>query len=227
MPRTLLQLMASAPEDNQAAPGQTSSPDDRKKRLGQQARVIWLYGLSGAGKSTLATGLALRLEQEGFITQVLDGDVLRAGLNRDLGFSDADRAENIRRVAEVSRLFVQAGVVVINAFITPMRAHREMARQIVGPADFIEVHVDASWEICSRRDLKGLYARARSGGLGQFTGRDSPFEPPERAELVLQTDRESAAQSLKRLHAFVYPKLRPWASSPPPCAGSPGGVPEA
>ena len=212
--------MTAASHDLPPESGPILSPQDRKQRLGQQAKAIWLYGLSGAGKSTLAASLAHRLEREGFITQVLDGDDIRAGMNRDLGFSDADRTENIRRVAEVSKLFVQAGIIVINAFITPTRAQRELAREIVGRGDFVEVYVEASWETCTRRDAKGLYAKASLGQVGQFTGRDSPFEPPERADLVISTDRETVGQSLERLYAFVVPRLRPRIESSPPCSGA-------
>jgi len=182
---------------------------DKEARLRQRGRVIWLYGLSGSGKSTLAAGLERRLQGDGFATQLLDGDLVRAGLNRDLGFSDADRAENIRRVAEVSRLFVQAGLVVIAAFITPTRALRELARGIVGAEDFTEIYVEASWDTCQRRDVKGLYAKAGRGEVTRFTGKDAPFEPPEQADLVVNTERESVDQSLDRIHALVRPRLGP------------------
>ena len=191
------------------APHAAISRADKETRLRQRGRMIWLYGLSGSGKSTLAAGLERRLHGEGFATQLLDGDLVRAGLNRDLGFSDADRAENIRRVAEVGRLFVQAGIVVIAAFITPTRALRALAREIVGAEDFTEIYVEASWDACQRRDVKGLYARAGRGEVPRFTGKDSPFEPPERADLVVNTERESADQSLERIHALVRPRLRP------------------
>jgi adenylylsulfate kinase len=185
------------------------SRQDKEARLRQRARVIWLYGLSGSGKSTLAAALERRLHAEGFTTRLLDGDIVRAGLNRDLGFSDAERAENIRRVAEVSRLFVQAGIVVINAFITPTRALRDQARGIVGADDFIEVYVEASWNTCQQRDPKGLYAQAGRGEVLRFTGRDAPFEPPAQADLVVNTEREPVRQSLERIYAHVRPRLRP------------------
>ena len=183
------------------------SREEREARLRQRARVVWCYGLSGSGKSTLAIALERRLHAEGFTTRLLDGDNLRAGLNRDLGFSEADRAENIRRVAEVSRLFVQAGVVVIAAFITPTRALRKLARDIIGSADFSEVYVEASLATCERRDPKGLYTKADRGQIPQFTGRDAAFEPPARADLVINTDVESVAQSLERLYRHVRPQL--------------------
>jgi adenylylsulfate kinase len=182
---------------------------EKEARLGQHAKVLWLCGLSGSGKSTLAAGLERRLAAAGLTTHLLDGDSVRAGLNGDLGFSDEDRAENIRRVAEVARLFVQAGVVVICSFITPTRALRELARRIVGADDFLEIHVDASLEACARRDPKGLYAKADRGEIRQFTGRDAPFEPPVRADLVINTEHETPDQSLDRLLAFAIPQLRP------------------
>ncbi|HTT57335.1 MAG TPA: adenylyl-sulfate kinase [Opitutaceae bacterium] len=180
----------------------------RQARPAPRAHVIWLYGLSGSGKSTLAAGLERRLRAGGVATVLLDGDVVRAGLNRDLGFSAADRAENIRRVAEVARLFVQAGVVVVAAFITPTRALRALARGIIGASDFTAVYVEASWATCRRRDPKGLYARAGRGEVRQFTGKDAPFEPPERADLAVNTEADPVARSLARLHALVGPRLR-------------------
>ncbi|MGA3008564.1 MAG: adenylyl-sulfate kinase [Opitutaceae bacterium] len=182
---------------------------EKEARLRQRARVIWLYGLSGSGKSTLANALERKLYADGFTTHLLDGDNVRIGLNRDLGFGDADRAENIRRVAEVAKLMVQAGVVVIAAFITPQRALRELARGVIGAEDFLDVHVTASFEACARRDPKGLYAKAASGHVQQFTGRDSVFEPPAPGEagLVIDTEAGTPGQSLEKLHAFVAPQL--------------------
>lgn len=182
---------------------------EKEARLGQKARVIWLYGLSGAGKSTLAVALERRLAAEGRVTHLLDGDNVRTGLNRGLGFSEADRAENLRRVAEVAKLFVQAGVVTLCSFITPLRAHRALAREIIGSEDFLEIYVAASFEACAQRDPKGLYAKAAAGGVGQFTGRDSTFEPPlpDMATLEIATESETPAASLDRLYACVAPRL--------------------
>ena len=182
---------------------------DKEARLRQRGKVIWLYGLSGSGKSTLAIALERRLHAEGVTTHLLDGDNIRTGLNKDLGFSDADRAENIRRIAEVAKLFVQAGVVVICAFITPQRALRSQARAIVGAEDFIEVYTAASFATCEQRDPKGLYAKARAGGVAQFTGRDSGFEPPaaDDAALTIDTEAEDLAASLERLHGAVTPLI--------------------
>jgi adenylylsulfate kinase len=182
---------------------------EKEAKLGQRARVIWLYGLSGSGKSTLAVALERRLHAAGRTTHLLDGDNVRTGLNRGLGFSEADRAENIRRVAEVAKLFAQAGVVVICSFITPLRALRQSAREIVGAGDFIEVFVEASFETCAQRDPKGLYAKAQAGGVKQFTGRDSGFEPPLASDgaLILNTEKEPVETSLERLHAVVTPRI--------------------
>jgi adenylylsulfate kinase len=182
---------------------------EKEMRLKQRARVIWLYGLSGSGKSTLAVALEKRLFAEGFTTQLLDGDNIRTGLNRGLGFAEADRAENIRRVAEVAKLFVQAGVVTICSFITPLNALRQSAREIIGAEDFFDVYVKASFETCARRDPKGLYAKAGAGGVKQFTGKDSAFEEPavDSVSLVIDTEAESAEASLDRLHAAVRPNI--------------------
>lgn len=176
----------------------------------QHARVIWLYGLSGSGKSTLAVALERKLHDEGFTTHLLDGDNVRTGLNRDLGFSDADRSENIRRIAEVSKLFMQAGIVVLCSFITPLRAQRSAARAIIGDEDFTEVYVKASYETCAKRDPKGLYAKAGAGGVKQFSGRDSAFEEPSADDhaLVIDTEAESAEASLARLHTAIIPSIR-------------------
>jgi adenylylsulfate kinase len=181
---------------------------EKETKLRQRARAIWFFGLSGAGKSTLAVGLERRLHAQGFTTHLLDGDNLRTGLNRDLGFSATDRAENIRRVAEVAKLFLQAGVIPIVAFITPMRSLRELARDVIGPDDLIEVYVEASIETCARRDPKGLYARAGGGQIADFTGRTAPFEPPVSASLVINTDAEPIEVSLGRLEQFVLPQLQ-------------------
>ncbi|MDD2763860.1 MAG: adenylyl-sulfate kinase [Opitutaceae bacterium] len=200
--------MADLPENIHPVFDRILSRGEKEARLRQQGRVVWLYGLSGSGKSTLAAALERRLHAEGLVTHLLDGDNVRTGLNRDLGFSEADRAENIRRVAEVAKLFVQAGIVVICAFITPTRALRELARRIIGADDFVEVYVEASADTCARRDPKGLYAKAGQGQIRQFTGHDAPFEPPVQADLVITTDRETIAQSLERLDSLVHSRLK-------------------
>jgi adenylylsulfate kinase len=193
---------------------------EKEARLGQRGLVIWLFGLSGSGKSTLALALERQLHGEGFATQLLDGDNIRSGLNRGLGFSDADRAENIRRIAEVAKLQLGAGLVTICSFITPLRALRTLAQHIIGPADILEVYVKASYAVCAQRDPKGLYAQAARGGVGQFTGRDSLFEEPLATpsgaapigELVLDTELYSPQQCLSMLHLAVLPRIR-WAES--------------
>jgi adenylylsulfate kinase len=154
--------------------------------------------------------LERRLHAEGFTTHLLDGDNVRTGLNRGLGFSDADRAENIRRVAEVAKLFTQAGLVTLSSFITPSRALRNAAREIVGAEDFLEIYVKASFEACAQRDPKGLYAKASAGGVKQFTGRDSGFETPNADDdvLIIDTETESVEASLEKLYAHVLPKIK-------------------
>jgi bifunctional enzyme CysN/CysC len=164
----------------------------RAESKGQQARCIWFTGLSGAGKSTIANLLEKRLHAQGRHTYLLDGDNLRHGLNRDLGFTDADRTENIRRAAEVARLMVDAGLIVLVSFISPFRADRRMAREKFAPGVFAEVFVDTPLAECERRDAKGLYAQARSGRLPNFTGVDSPYENPEAPEVHLLADQRSA-----------------------------------
>lgn len=161
---------------------------------GHGSLCIWFTGLSGAGKSTLANLLDARLHAAGRHTYLLDGDNVRLGLNRDLGFSEADRAENIRRVAEVARLMADAGLIVLVSFISPFRAERRMARSLFAEGEFVEVFVDAPLAECERRDPKGLYAKARRGELKQFTGIDSAYEVPEHPEVVVDTQQHSAAE---------------------------------
>ena len=152
----------------------------------QKPCVIWFTGLSGSGKSTIANALAKRLHDEGYHTYVLDGDNVRHGLNKDLGFSAADRVENIRRIGEVAKLMVDAGLIVLTAFISPYRADRQMVRELVGEHEFIEVFVDTPLEVCERRDSKGLYAKARAGVIKNFTGIDAPYEEPLEPDVRLK-----------------------------------------
>jgi bifunctional enzyme CysN/CysC len=159
----------------------------RARIKGQEPRCLWFTGLSGSGKSTIANLVEKRLLASGHHTYLLDGDNVRHGLNNDLGFSDEDRVENIRRVAEVAKLMVDAGLIVLVSFISPFRSERRMARDLFAPGEFIEVFVDTPMEICEQRDVKGLYAKARAGRIPNFTGIDSPYERPEAAELVLDT----------------------------------------
>ncbi len=159
----------------------------RAEQKGQKPAVLWFTGLSGSGKSTIANLVERALFAEGRHTYLLDGDNVRHGLNRDLGFTDADRVENIRRVGEAAKLFVDAGLIVLVSFISPFRSERRMAREMVGEGEFIEVFVDTPIEVCMQRDPKGLYEKAKAGEIKNFTGIDSPYEAPETAELTLKT----------------------------------------
>ena len=159
----------------------------RARQKGQTPRVVWLTGLSGAGKSTLANAVERVLLAKGMHSYVLDGDSLRHGLNRDLGYGDADRAENIRRVGEVAKVMIDAGLIVLVALISPFRADRGRVRKLFRPGEFLEVHVSTSLEVCERRDPKGLYRRARAGEMSNFTGISSPYEAPEAPQLELDT----------------------------------------
>lgn len=179
----------------------------KEKRLAQRGAVIWLYGLSGSGKTSLAAALEHRLHDEGKQTVVLDGDNVRSGLNQGLGFSVEDRRENIRRAAEVAKLFAGTGVVAICSFITPTRAMRALAREIIGPDDFTEVYVSCSFEECARRDVKGLYEKVTDGQVGQFTGKDSIFEPPHAADLLINSESETFDDSLERLYSCVKKRI--------------------
>ncbi|MFU8847760.1 MAG: adenylyl-sulfate kinase [Opitutales bacterium] len=181
--------------------------DAKEAQLRQRGHVFWFYGLSGSGKSTLANALERKLAGEGYVTKILDGDNIRSGLNADLGFSDTDREENIRRIAEVARLFLDAGIVVITSFITPKRLLREKAREIVGAEDCTPVYIEASFETCAERDVKGLYAKAAAGGVKDFTGKDSSFEPPatNAIDWKISTDKQSEEESLNSIFEKVLP----------------------
>jgi bifunctional enzyme CysN/CysC len=175
----------------------------RARLNAQKPVMLWFTGLSGAGKSTIANNLEKKLHALGKHTFVLDGDNVRHGLNRDLGFTEADRVENIRRVAEVAKLFVESGLITIVAFISPFQAEREMARELVEPGEFIEIFVDTPLEACEQRDPKGLYKKARRGELQNFTGLDSPYEPPADPDLILDALRESADDLADRIIHFM------------------------
>lgn len=183
---------------------------DRKKRENQyhqHGKVIWFTGLSGSGKSTLANLLEYELHQKGFKTYVLDGDNLRFGLNQDLNFSPQDRKENLRRTAEVAKLFVDAGVVVLAAFITPYQEDRDKIKQIIGKEDFMHIFVEAPLEICEKRDVKGLYAKARAGEIKDFTGINAPFEIPKTYDLIIHTEKEKPEESVDKLLSLVLHKI--------------------
>lgn len=172
---------------------------ERARLLGQHGGILWLTGLSGSGKSTIAYALERRLTGERRIAYVLDGDNLRHGLSSDLGFAPADRTENIRRVSEVAALFADAGVLCVTSFISPYRADRDRARQLVAPERFVEIYLDVSIEVCERRDPKGLYRRARRGEVRDFTGVSAPYEAPTKAEVVLDTDRLDLAACVEAI----------------------------
>jgi adenylylsulfate kinase len=171
----------------------------KEKLLGQKGIVIWFTGLSGSGKTTIAIALEKELHSKGLLTQVLDGDNIRTGINNNLGFSEADRTENIRRIAEVTKLFVNTGIITICCFVSPTEQIRTIARNIIGENDFFEVFVNTPLEICEKRDVKGLYAKARKGEIKDFTGITAPFETPAMPVLELRTDELSVAQSVKQI----------------------------
>ncbi len=179
----------------------------KEKFLKQKARVIWMSGLSGAGKTTLAIGLEKELFNRGYLAQVIDGDNIRHGLNKNLTFTDDDRKENLRRIAEVSKLFVNCGVITINSFISPTIETRQMAREIIGEDDFIEVFINSPLEICEMRDVKGLYKQARDGRLKNFTGIDSLYESPLYPDIEIHTDQFSVEECVKQLLDFVLPRI--------------------
>ncbi|MGQ7278854.1 adenylyl-sulfate kinase [Brevibacillus thermoruber] len=170
---------------------------DRQRQNGHKSCILWFTGLSGAGKSTLANAVEQQLHERGLKSYVLDGDNIRHGLNRGLGFGPADRKENIRRIAEVAKLFVDAGVIVLTAFISPFREDRELARGLVEPDEFVEIYVKCPLEECERRDPKGLYRKARSGEIAEFTGITSPYEEPLAPELVVESGTQSVEESVR------------------------------
>lgn len=181
---------------------------DREQLLRQKSVMIWFTGLSGSGKSTLAIALERELYKRGFLTRILDGDNIRSGINNNLGFSEADRTENIRRIAEVSKLFVDCGIVTIAAFISPTRAIRQMAREIIGKDDFLEVYVSTPLEECEKRDVKGLYKKARKGEIRDFTGVSAPFEVPLHPFLEIDTSCHSLEESVKILLEAIEAKIK-------------------
>ena len=175
----------------------------REELLGQRSMALWFTGLSGSGKSTIAHGVGERLHSMGRLTYVFDGDNVRHGLCRDLSFSPEGRAENLRRISEMTRLFLDAGVICLCAFISPLRAHRDRAREIVGPEKFFEVYVKCPLEVCEQRDVKGLYKMAREGKIKNYTGISAPYEEPAQARLVLETHRLSLEACVDAVVSFV------------------------
>ena len=182
--------------------------EDRESLLKQRGSMIWFTGLSGSGKSTLAIALERELYKKGILCRILDGDNIRSGINNNLGFSEADRTENIRRIAEVSKLFVDCGIVTIAAFISPTNAIRTMAADIIGREDFLEVYVSTPIEECEKRDVKGLYAKARRGEIKDFTGISSPFEEPKDAFVSIDTSKQPLEASVKALMDAILPRIQ-------------------
>jgi adenylylsulfate kinase len=180
---------------------------NREKHLQQHSQVIWMTGLSGAGKTTISLHLEKELNQRGYLCFILDGDNIRSGINRSLTFSDEDRTENIRRIAEVSKLFLDCGVITINCFISPTESIRKMARDIIGKDDFIEVYVNAPLNVCESRDIKGLYSKARKGLIREFTGIDSPFEAPANPDIEVRTDQLTEEESTKKILDHILPRI--------------------
>jgi len=178
-----------------------------EKRNGHRGIALWLTGLSGSGKSTLANGLQAKLFENRFNAIVLDGDNTRLGINKDLGFSNKDRIENIRRVAEITKLFVETGHIVITAFISPFKENRIEAKKIISENDFLEVYVDSTLETCEKRDVKGLYKKARSGEIKSFTGISSTYESPENPDILVNTDEQTSEESIDYLFEQLKTKL--------------------
>ncbi len=180
--------------------------EDREKINGHKGCTVWFTGLSGSGKSTIAVAVEKALWERGVRAYILDGDNIRHGLNSNLGFSPEDRTENIRRIGEVAKLFTDAGMVALTAFISPYRADRDKVRALMQPGDFIEVYVDCPVEECEKRDVKGLYAKARAGQIKEFTGISAPYEAPEKPELVLRTAEMTEAQSTAAVLGYLEEK---------------------
>lgn len=180
---------------------------DKEELLKQHSVMIWFTGLSGSGKSTVAIALERELQKRGLLCRILDGDNIRSGINNNLGFTEADRIENIRRIAEIGKLFIDSGIITIAAFISPNNDIREMAATIIGKEDFLEIFVDTPLSVCEERDVKGLYAKARRGEIKNFTGISAPFEAPEHPDLVIDTSRLSLKESVGQLLALILPRV--------------------
>lgn len=181
--------------------------EEKENVLNQKSKVIWMTGLSGSGKTTIAKHLERELHQLGYLTQLLDGDNIRTGINNNLGFSEEDRSENIRRIAEVSKLFMNCGIITINCFVSPTNAIRNQAKSIIGEEDFVEVFIDTPIEVCESRDVKGLYKKARNGEIKDFTGISAPFEAPVDA-IVVKTENQTVAESANELKNKILPLIK-------------------
>lgn len=182
--------------------------EDREKRLNQHSKVIWMTGLSGSGKSTIAQSLEKKMFNNGFFVQVLDGDNIRSGINNNLGFSLEDRKENIRRISEVAKLYLNSGIVCICSFISPTLEIRRFAKEIIGGKDFIEVFINAPLKVCEERDIKGLYKKARAGEIKGFTGIDSPYESPKDPHLEVRTAELSIEEATNKIYSFIKPVVK-------------------
>jgi len=182
--------------------------EDKERMLEQRGCALWFTGLSGSGKTTIARHVEQEIAGKGVLTQVLDGDNIRTGINNNLGFGEEDRVENIRRIAEVTKLFVHCGIVTLNCFISPTREMRQMAKDIIGADDFVEVFVDTSLEECEARDVKGLYKKARAGEIPNFTGIHEPFESPLDPDVRLRTEDADVQQCVERVLNYVLPRIR-------------------
>lgn len=180
---------------------------DKERLLKQHGLMLWFTGLSGSGKSTIAIALERELQAHGLLCRILDGDNIRSGINNNLGFSEEDRVENIRRIAEVGKLFVDTGIITLAAFISPNNKLREMAASIIGKDDFLEIYVSTPLEVCEQRDVKGLYAKARRGEVKEFTGISAPFEAPRHPALTLDTSVLSLEECVGQLLALILPKI--------------------
>jgi len=181
---------------------------DKETLLQQHAKVIWMTGLSGSGKTTIAKGVERHLHSNGILNQLLDGDNVRVGISNNLTFSSEDRTENIRRIAEVSKLFINCGVVTLNCFVSPTIEIRNLAKDIIGKENFIEVYINASVETCEGRDVKGLYKKARKGEIKDFTGISAPFEAPENPEIEINTSELSIDESVQKVLDYILPKIQ-------------------
>lgn len=184
------------------------SKKDKEKKLNQKAKVIWLTGLSGSGKTTIALELEKKLFNMGYFVQVLDGDNIRVGISNNLSFSDNDRLENIRRISEISKLFIDCGIITINCFVSPTKSIRNNAKEIIGDKNFIGVYINANLETCEERDTKGLYKKARMGGIDNFTGISSVFETPDPSFININTNKTSINKSVDYLLEAILPKIQ-------------------
>lgn len=180
---------------------------DKEELLNQHSIVIWFTGLSGSGKSTIAKVLELDLHNRGFVSKVLDGDNVRTGINNNLGFSDEDRKENIRRIAEVSKLFLESGIILINCFISPTHIIRDQVKDIVGNENYFEIYVNTSLETCEKRDTKGIYAKARQGLIKEFTGISAPYEAPLNPDIEIKTEEQSIEEAVQKILDKLLPKI--------------------